>query len=118
MNRDTLEGLGLAIDEDRQKRATIALRDVAYVIEAHFDLTVRDERVLTLEPVIGDTHPIAVVLLLRRQLGEAGARARRLKASAPNRTLSVERLKRSPNRRGFFHDYEDFPTPAAANAVR
>ena len=39
MNRDSLEGLGLAIDEDRQQRATIALRDVAYVIEAHFDLT-------------------------------------------------------------------------------
>lgn len=39
MNRDTLEGLGLAIDTDRQQRATIALRDVAYVIEAHFDLT-------------------------------------------------------------------------------
>jgi CRISPR-associated protein Cas5d len=39
MNRDTLEGLGLAIDGDRQQRATIALRDVAYVIEAHFDMT-------------------------------------------------------------------------------
>lgn len=39
MNRDSLDGLGLAIDEDRQQRATIALREVAYVIEAHFDLT-------------------------------------------------------------------------------
>ncbi len=39
MNRNSLDGLGLAIDEDRQQRATIALRDVAYVIEAHFDLT-------------------------------------------------------------------------------
>lgn len=41
INRDTLEGLGLAVDGDRQQRATIALRDVAYVIEAHFDLTGR-----------------------------------------------------------------------------
>ncbi len=39
MGRDTLEGLGLAVDEDRQQRATIALYDVAYVIEAHFELT-------------------------------------------------------------------------------
>lgn len=39
MSRDTLEGLGLAVDDDRQQRATIALTNVAYVIEAHFDLT-------------------------------------------------------------------------------
>ena len=39
MNRDTLDGLGLAIDADRQQRATIALRDVSYVIEAHLDMT-------------------------------------------------------------------------------
>ncbi len=39
MNRGSLEGLGLAIDEDRQQRASIALREVAYVIEAHFELT-------------------------------------------------------------------------------
>lgn len=39
MGRDTLEGLGLAVDDDRQQRATIALTDVAYVIEAHFELT-------------------------------------------------------------------------------
>lgn len=39
MGRDSLEGLGLAVDEDRQQRATIALYDVAYVIEAHFELT-------------------------------------------------------------------------------
>jgi CRISPR-associated protein Cas5d len=36
---DTLAGLGLAVDDDRQQRATIALYDVAYVIEAHFELT-------------------------------------------------------------------------------
>src|SRR5688500_15985291 len=41
MGRDTLEGLGLAIDDDRQQRATIALHDVGYVIEAHFDLTAK-----------------------------------------------------------------------------
>ena len=41
MGRDSLEGLGLAIDDDRQQRATIALYDVAYVIEAHFELTER-----------------------------------------------------------------------------
>ncbi len=41
MGRDDLEGLGLAVDEDRQQRATIALYDVSYVIEAHFELTER-----------------------------------------------------------------------------
>jgi CRISPR-associated protein Cas5d len=39
MNRNTLDGLGLAIDDKRQQRATIALREVAYVIEAHLDMT-------------------------------------------------------------------------------
>ena len=39
MNRNSLEGLGLDINADRQQRATIALVDVAYVIEAHFDMT-------------------------------------------------------------------------------
>jgi CRISPR-associated protein Cas5d len=39
MNKDTLDGLGLAVDVDRQQRATIALINVAYVIEAHFDMT-------------------------------------------------------------------------------
>lgn len=39
MARDSLEGLGLAVDDDRQQRATIALTNVAYVIEAHFDMT-------------------------------------------------------------------------------
>jgi CRISPR-associated protein Cas5d len=41
MNRDTLDGLGLAVDIDRQQRATIALVDVAYVIEAHFEMTAK-----------------------------------------------------------------------------
>lgn len=33
------EGLHLAVDEDRQQRAATLLRDVNYVIEAHFALT-------------------------------------------------------------------------------
>lgn len=33
--------LGLDVTEDRQQRATLLLRDVAYVIEAHFELTER-----------------------------------------------------------------------------
>jgi CRISPR-associated protein Cas5d len=32
------EGLHLAVDDDRQQRATTLLRDVDYVVEAHFDL--------------------------------------------------------------------------------
>ena len=36
-----LDGLALYIDEDRQQRASTILRDVAYVIEAHFELTAK-----------------------------------------------------------------------------
>ena len=39
MERETLGGLAVAVDADRQQRATIALSNVAYVIEAHFELT-------------------------------------------------------------------------------
>jgi CRISPR-associated protein Cas5d len=39
INRGSLEGLHLLIDEDRQQRASTVLADVAYVIEAHFELT-------------------------------------------------------------------------------
>jgi CRISPR-associated protein Cas5d len=39
MNRGSLEGLHLLVDEDRQQRASTVLADVAYVIEAHFELT-------------------------------------------------------------------------------
>jgi CRISPR-associated protein Cas5d len=39
MNRGSLEGLRLLVDEDRQQRASTVLADVAYVIEAHFELT-------------------------------------------------------------------------------
>ena len=35
----TTAGLANYVDEDRQQRAATILRDVAYVIEAHFDLT-------------------------------------------------------------------------------
>jgi CRISPR-associated protein Cas5d len=39
MNRGSLDGLHLLVDEDRQQRASTVLADVAYVIEAHFELT-------------------------------------------------------------------------------
>lgn len=39
MNRGSLEGLHLLVDEDRQQRASTVLADVAYVIEAHFERT-------------------------------------------------------------------------------
>ncbi|MER8802069.1 type I-C CRISPR-associated protein Cas5c [Mesorhizobium sp. M0998] len=39
MNRGSLEGLRLLVDEDRQQRAATVLVDVAYVIEAHFEMT-------------------------------------------------------------------------------
>lgn len=41
LKNGTLAGLGNAVDEDRQQRAATVLRDVAYVIEAHFRLTDR-----------------------------------------------------------------------------
>jgi len=34
-----LPRLHMAVDDNRQQRATMALRDVAYVIEAHFEMT-------------------------------------------------------------------------------
>ncbi len=41
MNAGSLVGLGLLVDDDRQQRASTILRDVEYVIEAHFDLTTK-----------------------------------------------------------------------------
>lgn len=41
MRSGNLAGLGLAVDEDRQQRAMLCLRDVAYGIEAHFEMTER-----------------------------------------------------------------------------
>ncbi len=39
MNRGSTNGLNTTVEDDRQQRATTLLRDVAYVIEAHFILT-------------------------------------------------------------------------------
>ena len=41
MNRGDTNGLGLAVDENRQQRAATMLVRPAYVIEAHFELTDR-----------------------------------------------------------------------------
>lgn len=41
MNAGSLEGLALTIEDDRQQRAATVLVDVAYVIEARFELTGR-----------------------------------------------------------------------------
>lgn len=41
MKARSTAGLAAYVDEDRQQRAATLLRDVAYVIEAHFDLTPR-----------------------------------------------------------------------------
>lgn len=41
MKRGTTDGLGIAVDENRQQRAAMVLVDVAYVIEAHFTMTDR-----------------------------------------------------------------------------
>ncbi|EAQ36306.1 CRISPR-associated protein [Nitrobacter sp. Nb-311A] len=43
MNRGTLKGLHLLADKDRQQRASTVLADVAYVIEANFQLTVKSD---------------------------------------------------------------------------
>ncbi len=39
MKAGSMAGLATWVDEDRQQRAATVLRDVAYVIEAHFELT-------------------------------------------------------------------------------
>lgn len=41
MKRGTTDGLGIAVDENRQQRAALVLTDVAYVIEAHFSMTAK-----------------------------------------------------------------------------
>lgn len=41
MRSGRLDGLRLLVDEDRQQRAATVLREVAYVIEAHFELTAK-----------------------------------------------------------------------------
>ena len=44
MNGGHIDRLGLYIEEERQQRASTILKDVSYVIEAHFDLTARSGR--------------------------------------------------------------------------
>ncbi|GGX56672.1 type I-C CRISPR-associated protein Cas5c [Saccharospirillum salsuginis] len=39
MKKGTTEGLHNVVEDDRQQRAATVLRDVAYVIEAHFEIT-------------------------------------------------------------------------------
>ncbi|MEQ1780863.1 MAG: type I-C CRISPR-associated protein Cas5c [Hyphomonadaceae bacterium] len=41
MRAGTTEGLGLVVEDNRQQRATMLLVDVAYVIEAHFEMTTK-----------------------------------------------------------------------------
>lgn len=41
MKSGSLSGLGLSVEAERQQRATTLLVNVAYVIEAHFDMTAR-----------------------------------------------------------------------------
>ncbi len=41
MERGDVNGMGLVVEDNRQQRATLLLTDVAYVIEAHFELTAR-----------------------------------------------------------------------------
>lgn len=41
MKRGTTQGLGIVVEDNRQQRATTLLSDVAYVIEAHFEMTGR-----------------------------------------------------------------------------
>ncbi len=42
MNRGSVEGLHLLVEEDRQQRASTVLADVSYVIEAHFEIVRKD----------------------------------------------------------------------------
>ncbi len=41
MRAGSVAGLGLAVEEERQQRATTLLRDVEYLIDAHFEMTAR-----------------------------------------------------------------------------
>lgn len=41
MRAGSTAGLGLVVEDNRQQRATLFLNDVAYVIEAHFELTAK-----------------------------------------------------------------------------
>lgn len=39
MKSSTLDNMAIYVDEERQQRAMTSLKDVAYIIEAHFDMT-------------------------------------------------------------------------------
>lgn len=41
MRAGSVAGLGLAVEQERQQRATMLLRDVEYLIEAHFEMTAK-----------------------------------------------------------------------------
>lgn len=41
MKRGTTDGLGIMVDDNRQQRAAMILTNVAYVIEAHFEMTLK-----------------------------------------------------------------------------
>ena len=58
MKSGDLTGLHMNVDEQRQQRATLALRDVAYVIEAHLEMTERS----------GDDTPAKHLDMFRRRV--------------------------------------------------
>ena len=41
MRAGSVSGLGLVVEQERQQRATMLLRDVEYLIEAHFEMTAK-----------------------------------------------------------------------------
>lgn len=43
MNGEESTGVGILIEDERQQRASLILRDVSYIIEAHFDLIERSD---------------------------------------------------------------------------
>jgi CRISPR-associated protein Cas5d len=58
MNRGDTNGLGLAVDDNRQQRAATVLINPAYVIEAHFELTAQASE--------GDTAAKHIAMFNRR----------------------------------------------------
>lgn len=58
MKAGTTAGLGIAVDENRQQRAATVLRDVGYLIEAHFEMTPQAE--------VGDTPAKHIAMFNRR----------------------------------------------------
>jgi CRISPR-associated protein Cas5d len=60
----TTDGLHILIEEDRQQRAATVLRDVAYVIEAHFEIN----RSTSTETTSGDSCAKHISMFNRRAL--------------------------------------------------